>query len=189
MPRSRSRRTVASSRSSPIARGTTRSLDDEQRRVAGAGPVAAGEKLTPNPAADVQPVFSRTAARVFVRAQRRPGFESDRWYLDAYDRATGAKRTVFETPDLSVGDFTLSPTVARSGLRPPRTAATISSRAVGRRRAEARRRGRRDLCAAGRPRLRRVLQVDPDGAGRAVARAADGSGTRRRADARERVAG
>ena len=46
---------------------------------------------------------------MIVRAQRRPGFESDRWYLDVYDRATGAKRTVFETPDLSVSDFTLSP--------------------------------------------------------------------------------
>ena len=46
---------------------------------------------------------------MIVRAQRRAGFESDRWYLDVYDRATGAKRTVFETPDLSVSDFTLSP--------------------------------------------------------------------------------
>ena len=46
---------------------------------------------------------------MIVRAQRRPGFESDRWYLDVYDRATAAKRTVFETPDLSVSDFTLTP--------------------------------------------------------------------------------
>ena len=51
---------------------------------------------------------------VIVRAQRRPGFESDRWYLDVYDRATGAKRTLFETPDLSVSDFTLSRTARRS---------------------------------------------------------------------------
>ena len=28
--------------------------------------------------------------------------------LDAYDRATGAKKTVFTTPDISVGDYTLS---------------------------------------------------------------------------------
>jgi dipeptidyl aminopeptidase/acylaminoacyl peptidase len=65
-------------------------------------------RLTKNPAADVQPVFSPNGKTVFVRAQRRPGFESDRWYLEAYDRATGAARTLFETPDLSVNDFVLS---------------------------------------------------------------------------------
>jgi dipeptidyl aminopeptidase/acylaminoacyl peptidase len=74
-------------------------------------PVAGGaaKKLTPNPAADVQPVFTRDGKFMIVRAQRRPGWESDRWYLDVYDRAAGAKRTVFQTPDLSVSDFTLSP--------------------------------------------------------------------------------
>jgi dipeptidyl aminopeptidase/acylaminoacyl peptidase len=69
----------------------------------------AAKKLTPNPAADVQPRFTRDGKFMIVRAQRRPGFESDRWYLDVYDRATGAKRTIFETPDLSVSDFALSP--------------------------------------------------------------------------------
>src|SRR5204863_9830635 len=39
---------------------------------------------------------------------RRAGFESDRWYLDLYDQATGMKRTLFESPDLSVGDFIFS---------------------------------------------------------------------------------
>jgi dipeptidyl aminopeptidase/acylaminoacyl peptidase len=74
-------------------------------------PVSGGtaKKLTPNPAADVQPRFTPDGKYLIVRAQRRPGLESDRWYLDVYDRATGAKRTVFATPDLSVGDFTLSP--------------------------------------------------------------------------------
>ena len=73
-------------------------------------PVTGGEpkKLTANPAADVQPVFSNDGKTIFVRAQRRPGFESDRWYVDAYDRSTGAKRTVFETPDVAVADFALS---------------------------------------------------------------------------------
>ena len=73
-------------------------------------PVAGGtaKKLTPNPASDQQPIFSPDGRTVFVRAQRRAGFESDRWYLDAYDRASGARRTVFETPDLSVHDFVLS---------------------------------------------------------------------------------
>jgi dipeptidyl aminopeptidase/acylaminoacyl peptidase len=68
----------------------------------------AAKKLTPNPAADVQPRFTPDGKFMIVRAQRRPGWESDRWYLDVYDRATGAKRTVFETPDLSVSDFTLT---------------------------------------------------------------------------------
>lgn len=74
-------------------------------------PVTGGEpkKLTANPAADAQPVFTPDGKHLIVRAQRRPGFESDRAYLDVYDTATWRKRTVFETPDLSVSDFRLSP--------------------------------------------------------------------------------
>lgn len=70
-------------------------------------PVTGGtaKRLTPNPAADAQPVFTPDGTLMIVRAQRRPGFESDRWYLDAYDRSSGAHRTVFEAPDLSVNDF------------------------------------------------------------------------------------
>ena len=73
-------------------------------------PVTGGEarKLTQNPAADVQPVFSPDGRTIFVRAQRRAGFESDRWYIDAYDRSSGARRTVFDTPDISVGDYVVS---------------------------------------------------------------------------------
>jgi dipeptidyl aminopeptidase/acylaminoacyl peptidase len=73
-------------------------------------PVAGGtaKKLTPNPAADVQPVFTPDGRFMIVRAQRRAGFESDRWYLDVYDRASGARRTLFQSTDLSVGDFTLT---------------------------------------------------------------------------------
>ena len=70
------------------------------------GPV---KKITTNPASDLQPVYSPDGRTLFVRAQRRPGFESDRWYLDAYDRTTGAKRSVFQAPDISVGDYALSP--------------------------------------------------------------------------------
>jgi dipeptidyl aminopeptidase/acylaminoacyl peptidase len=73
-------------------------------------PVGGGEprKLTENPAADVQPVFSPDGRTIYLRAQRRAGFESDRWYLDAYDRSSGARRTLFESPDLSVGSYALS---------------------------------------------------------------------------------
>ena len=69
----------------------------------------AAKRLTSNPAADAQPVFTPDGRHMIVRAQRRPGFESDRSYLDVYDTATWQKRTVFETPDLSVSDFRLSP--------------------------------------------------------------------------------
>lgn len=74
-------------------------------------PAAGGDakKVTTNPASDLQPMFSRDGRTLFVRAQRRPGFESDRWYLDAYDREAGTKHTVFQSPDISVGDYALSP--------------------------------------------------------------------------------
>jgi dipeptidyl aminopeptidase/acylaminoacyl peptidase len=67
------------------------------------------KKITANPASDLQPVFAPDGRTLFVRAQRRTGFESDRWYLDAYDRATGTKRTVFTSPDISPTDYSLSP--------------------------------------------------------------------------------
>jgi dipeptidyl aminopeptidase/acylaminoacyl peptidase len=74
-------------------------------------PIAGGtpKKITTNAASDLQPVFSRDGRTLFVRAQRRPGFEADRWYLDAYDRQRGTKRTLFESPDLAVHDLVLSP--------------------------------------------------------------------------------
>jgi len=74
-------------------------------------PVTGGElrKITANPAADQTPLFSPDGRSLVVRSQRRAGFESDRWYLDVYDRQTGAKRTIFTSPDLSVDEFKISP--------------------------------------------------------------------------------
>ena len=74
-------------------------------------PVLGGEarRVTTNPAADNQPVFSPDGTLLAMRSQRRAGFESDRWYLDLVDQATGTKRTLFESPDLSVDDFQFSP--------------------------------------------------------------------------------
>jgi dipeptidyl aminopeptidase/acylaminoacyl peptidase len=73
-------------------------------------PVAGGEarRITDNPAGDAEPVFAQDGRTLFVRAQRRAGFESDRWYLDAYDLAAGTKRTLFTSPDISVGHYSLS---------------------------------------------------------------------------------
>lgn len=73
-------------------------------------PVDGGQprQLTKNPAADTHPAFSRDGRTLYVLAQRRPGFESDRWYLDAYDVQSGSRRTLFTTPDLSVGEIAIS---------------------------------------------------------------------------------
>ncbi len=73
-------------------------------------PVMGGEpkKITANPAADNQPVFSPDGTLLAVSAQRRAGFESDRWYIDLYNLATGSKRTLFESPEISVEEFTFS---------------------------------------------------------------------------------
>jgi dipeptidyl aminopeptidase/acylaminoacyl peptidase len=73
-------------------------------------PVTGGQpkRITMNPAADTQPTFSPDGKLLAIRSQRRAGFESDRWYLDLYDQATGVKRTLFESPDLSIDDFTFS---------------------------------------------------------------------------------
>jgi dipeptidyl aminopeptidase/acylaminoacyl peptidase len=65
-------------------------------------------QLTKNPAADTHPVFSPDGRRLFMMSQRRAGFESDRWYLDAHDLQAGTKRTLFTSPDLSVGEYTVS---------------------------------------------------------------------------------
>lgn len=72
-------------------------------------PVGGGEplQLTRNPASDTHPLFSRDGRTVYALTQRRAGFESDRWYLDAHDVQSGAKRTLFTKTDLSVGEFAL----------------------------------------------------------------------------------
>ena len=74
-------------------------------------PVSGGtaRRIGSNKAADVQPVWAPDGRRLVMRSQRRPNFESDRWYLDVHDVAGGTPRTVFETPDLSVEDFALTP--------------------------------------------------------------------------------
>jgi dipeptidyl aminopeptidase/acylaminoacyl peptidase len=73
-------------------------------------PVSGGDakRITTNPAADDQPTYSPDGKFLAVRSQRRAGFESDRWYIDLYDQTDGMRRTLFETPDLSVEDFIFS---------------------------------------------------------------------------------
>ena len=70
----------------------------------------AARRMTPaNRGADMQPTFTPDGKWMLVRSQRRAGFEADRWYLDAYDRTSGVKHTLFTNPDLSVDDFKFSP--------------------------------------------------------------------------------
>lgn len=66
-------------------------------------------RLTTNKAADVQPTWTADGKQILMRSQRRPNFESDRWYLDLVDVGSGQRRTIFETPDLSVEDFAIVP--------------------------------------------------------------------------------
>ena len=58
-------------------------------------------------AADTHPQFSKDGRTLYVLAQRRAGFESDRWYLDAYDVVGGGKKTLFATPDISIDEYAL----------------------------------------------------------------------------------
>ena len=70
-----------------------------------AGGGAAKKLTTSNKAADLQPVWSPDGQKIVMRSQRRPNFESDRWYLDVVDLASGTRQTIFQTPDLSVETF------------------------------------------------------------------------------------
>ncbi len=74
-------------------------------------PIAGGksERLTDNPAADGAPRFSPDGRLLAYRAQRRPGFESDRWELMVTPAAGGKPRSITERFDGSVGEFAWAP--------------------------------------------------------------------------------
>ena len=142
-------------------------------------PVEGGQarKLTANPAADTHPTFSADGRTLFTLSQRRAGFESDRWYLDAYDVANGSKRTLFPTQDISVGGFTLSKdggTIWFTATQNARDA--LFTRAVGWRHANARPRGWWHFRGQCRRRFRRVLEVVSDRAARGISRVRLGGG-------------
>lgn len=64
--------------------------------------------LTTNPAADAFPRYSPDGAYIAYRAQRRPGFEADRWELMLYNRETGTTRSLTENFDSWVEAFVWS---------------------------------------------------------------------------------
>ncbi len=63
------------------------------------------KRLSTNPAMDCSPCYSPDGRYLAWRAQRRPGFEADRWELWVMDRATG--KVLYDTRafDAHVDDF------------------------------------------------------------------------------------
>jgi dipeptidyl aminopeptidase/acylaminoacyl peptidase len=62
-----------------------------------------------NPASDSTPLYSPDGNYIAYRAQRRPGYESDRFRLMLYDRKTGEKKDLTEGFDHWVGSFVWAP--------------------------------------------------------------------------------
>ena len=73
--------------------------------------VAGGEprQLTTNPAADGFPRYSPDGKFIAYRAQRRAGFEADRWELMLYDRERRTTRSLTAAFDAHVGSFAWAP--------------------------------------------------------------------------------
>jgi dipeptidyl aminopeptidase/acylaminoacyl peptidase len=62
-----------------------------------------------NPASDSTPLYSPDGKYIAYRAQRRPGYESDRLRLMLYERKTGEKKDLTESFDQWVGSYTWAP--------------------------------------------------------------------------------
>jgi dipeptidyl aminopeptidase/acylaminoacyl peptidase len=75
----------------------------------GASPVQAKNITADNPASDTSPLYSPDGRYIAYRAQRRPGYESDRFRLMLYDRKTGEKKNLTEKFDQWIGTFTWAP--------------------------------------------------------------------------------
>ena len=78
-------------------------------------PTEGGEPvvITSNPAADTSPLYSPDGNYIAYRAQRRPGFESDRFRLMVFNRATGEVSSLTEALDRSVTGVAWSPDSSR----------------------------------------------------------------------------
>jgi dipeptidyl aminopeptidase/acylaminoacyl peptidase len=75
-------------------------------------PVSGGSPklITPtNKATDTGPIYSPDGKTIAYRAMARPGFESDRYRIKLYDRASGSTRTLTEPWDRSPSALEWSP--------------------------------------------------------------------------------
>src|SRR5208283_4975461 len=75
----------------------------------GGTPVAPRNITADNPASDSTPLYSPDGKYIAYRAQKRPGYESDRFRLMLYDRKTGEKKSLAANFDAWVGGFVWSP--------------------------------------------------------------------------------
>ena len=66
-------------------------------------------KITTNPAYDGSPLYSPNGKFIAYRAQFRAGYESDRFRLMLYDRATGQHRNLTESFDRWIDSFAWAP--------------------------------------------------------------------------------
>jgi dipeptidyl aminopeptidase/acylaminoacyl peptidase len=67
------------------------------------------KQITTNPAADGFPRYSPDGKYIAYRAQRRSGFEADRWELMLYDCGSGGMRSLTPDFDSHVGPFVWAP--------------------------------------------------------------------------------
>ena len=67
------------------------------------------KRITKNKANDNQPVYSPDGKFIAYRAQKRAGFESDKYRLMLYERKTGKVKNLTENFDRSVGEIVWSP--------------------------------------------------------------------------------
>jgi dipeptidyl aminopeptidase/acylaminoacyl peptidase len=67
------------------------------------------KKITSNPAYDGSPLYSPDGKYIAYRAQRRPGFEADRFELMLYDRASGKSLSVTSGLDRAAGGMAWAP--------------------------------------------------------------------------------
>jgi len=70
---------------------------------------SAPKRVTTNPGNDWGPIYSPDGKWIAYRAQFQPGYESDRWRLMLYDRASGTMSARTDDFDANVNAFAWSP--------------------------------------------------------------------------------
>jgi Tol biopolymer transport system component len=72
-------------------------------------PGATAKRITTNRAADGGPAYSPDGRFIAYRAQKRPGFEADRWQLMLFDRKSGGQRSATAAWDRSADSYVWAP--------------------------------------------------------------------------------